>query len=335
MNGDARGNVAVPGPEGKDRDGAAAWPAVLVTGPTASGKTELTLHLAAHGPFDIVSVDSAMIYRGMDVGTAKPDAATLARFPHALVDICDPAEAYSAGRFVEEALAHMARSRAAGRVPLLSGGTQMYLRALQRGLAPLPGADPAVRAAIDARAAQRGWPALHAELAAVDPAAAARIHPNDRQRIQRALEVYAVTGRPLTQLQAGTAPPADAWRFVPLALAPATREVLHARIEQRLDLMLATGLVEEVAALHARGDLHAALPSVRAVNYRQYWRYLEGEVDAAQARLDALHATRQLAKRQLTWLRSAREFCWLDSNSPSRYTAALELVRPKVEPYLV
>lgn len=311
--------------------GERCWPAVVVTGPTASGKTELTLHLAGNGPFDVISVDSAMIYRQMDIGTAKPDAQTLARVPHALVDACDPAEAYSAGRFVEEALAAMERSRAAGRVPLLSGGTQMYFQALQRGLAPMPGADPAVREAIDAEAAMRGWPAMHVELGRVDPVAAARIHPNDRQRIQRALEVYRVTGRTLSGWQADTRSPVRGFRFVKLAICPSSRAALHGRIEQRLDQMVAAGLVDEVAALFARGDLHADLPSIRAVNYRQYWRHLEGHIDAASARTQALHATRQLAKRQLTWLRAEGGIRWLDSDCPSRYTAALELVDAGLE----
>ncbi len=321
MGGDRRARELVPA-----ADAAGRWPAVLLMGPTASGKTDLALHLAQHGPFDVVSVDSAMLYRGMDIGTAKPDRATLARVPHALVDILDPAEAYSAGRFVHDALALMRASRKAGRVPLLVGGTMLYFRALQRGIAPLPVADATLRARLDARAAREGWPALHAELARCDPVSAARIHPNDAQRIQRALEVHALSGRPMSALQADTAAPGADFRFVKLAAMPPARERLHARIEARLDAMLAGGLLEEVARLRARADLHPGLPSLRSVNYRQLWRHLAGETDLAGARREALAATRGLAKRQLTWLRAETGLSWLDADSPTRYTDVLEQV---------
>ncbi|MEM9386330.1 MAG: tRNA (adenosine(37)-N6)-dimethylallyltransferase MiaA [Pseudomonadota bacterium] len=312
-----------------------AWPAVVLTGPTAAGKTALAIHLAERGPFDVISVDSAMIYRGMDIGTAKPDPEVLARVPHALVDICDPAQAYSAGRFVEDALGAMERSRRVGRVPLLIGGTALYLKALQRGLAPLPTADGEMRARLDAQALTEGWPALHRELAGVDPAAAARIHPNDAQRIQRALEVWHLTGTPLSVLQDATEAPSRAYTYLKYAVMPADRATLHERIEQRLAQMLAAGLVEEVAELFARGDLNERMPSMRSVNYRQYWRHLKGEHSAAQAGEAAVQATRQLAKRQLTWLRADSAICWLDSDSPSRYTSLMEKVESALEEHQV
>ncbi|MEO0421482.1 MAG: tRNA (adenosine(37)-N6)-dimethylallyltransferase MiaA [Pseudomonadota bacterium] len=311
------------------------WPALVLTGPTASGKTDLAIYLAERGPFDVISVDSAMIYRGMDIGTAKPEPEVLARVPHALVDVCDPAESYSAGRFVDEALQAMERSRRGGRVPLLTGGTALYLRALERGLAPLPEADAEVRAAIDAQALAEGWPAVHRELTDVDPAAAARIHPNDAQRIQRALEVWRLTGTPLSDLQQATQAPSQAYRYLKYAVMPAERATLHRRIEQRMALMLAAGLVEEVRELFARGDLNDRMPSMRSVNYRQYWRHLKGELSAAQAEEAAIHATRQLAKRQLTWLRADSAICWLDSDSPSRYTSVMEKVETALEEHQV
>ena len=279
-------------------------PAVLLMGPTASGKTRLAVELAARGPFDIVSVDSGMVYRGMDIGTAKPDADTLRRAPHRLIDIRDPATAYSAAEFRADALREMHAIVAAGRIPLLVGGTMLYFKVLLEGLADMPPADPELRARLDEDAAREGWPALHARLAAVDPAAAARIKPNDSQRLQRALEVFALTGRPLSQWHAeqGAVPPPP-FRFIPVAVAPPDRAVLHERIAARFDDMLAQGLVAEVAALHARPDLHADLPSMRAVGYAQVWAHLEGDFDAAEMRLRGIYATRQLAKRQYTWLR--------------------------------
>lgn len=285
-------------------------PAVLLMGPTASGKTDLALALAERLPVEIVSVDSALVYRGMDIGTAKPSPEILARVPHHLVDIVDAAEPYSAGRFRDDALAAMADIRARGRQPLLVGGTMLYFRALERGLAPLPAADAATRAALDAEAAVRGWPALHAELGRVDPAAAERIRPSDPQRIQRALEVWRLTGRTLSSLQAASSGPPTGWRFLKLGLT-LERAGLHARIEARLEAMLAAGFAEEVRRLHERGDLHAGLPSVRAVGYRQLWAWLEGEYAADEARRRAVVATRRLARRQMTWLRAESGLKWL------------------------
>lgn len=280
-------------------------------GPTASGKTALALELARAMPAEIISVDSALVYRGMDIGTAKPSAAVRAAVPHHLIDVCSPAEPYSAGRFRRDALAAMASIRARGRVPILAGGTMLYFRALQRGLAALPEADAEVRAAIDAAAAERGWAALHAELAAVDPVVAARINPNDSQRIQRALEVWQVTGTPLSELQAAVSGAPAGWTFLKLGLAPASRGELHAAIEHRFRAMMAAGFLAEVEGLHRRGDLHAALPSIRAVGYRQLWAFLEGACTLEEASRDAVTATRRLAKRQMTWLRAETGLRWL------------------------
>ncbi|WP_240901144.1 tRNA (adenosine(37)-N6)-dimethylallyltransferase MiaA [Thioalkalivibrio sp. XN8] len=279
-------------------------------GPTASGKTGLAIELARALPLEIVSVDSALVYREMDIGTAKPSPALRAETPHHLVDLVDPAETYSAGRFRREALAAMTAIRARGRVPLLTGGTMMYFRALQRGLAELPPADPALRVELDRQAAAHGWPALHARLAVVDPVAASRIQPGDSQRIQRALEVWQLAGRPLSELQAAGDSPLEGWRLLKLALAPPDRAALHARIEQRFRDMMAAGLLAEVERLHARGDLHAGLPSIRAVGYRQLWRAVAGECELDRAVADAITATRRLAKRQMTWLRAESELHW-------------------------
>lgn len=305
---------------------AAPLRAVCLTGPTACGKTELALALAESIPLEVVSVDSAMVYRGMDIGTAKPSAEVRARVPHHLIDIVDAADPYSAGRFIRDATAAVADIAARGRLPLLVGGTLLYLRALRRGLAPLPDADPATRAQLDDEAAARGWPALHARLAAVDPEAAARIAPNDRQRIQRALEVYLLTGRPLTQLQreGGAARPALDLRL--LAVVPPDRTVLGARIERRFDQMVEAGLVEEVERLRLRGDLHAEMPSMRAVGYRQIWAYLERQYDWTVAREKAIAATRQLAKRQMTWLRSEPGVEAFEAFSPGLESRLLERV---------
>lgn len=280
-------------------------------GPTAAGKTGLAMELARALPAEIISVDSALVYRGMDIGTAKPSPAQRAEVPHHLIDLLDPAEAYSAGSFRRDALAAMAGVRARGRVPILVGGTMLYFHALQRGLAELPAADPGVRAELDAAAARLGWPALHAELARVDPDAAARIQPGDSQRIQRALEVWRLTGTPLSALQAaGSAAPAG-WRFLKFGLAPSSRAALHGAIETRFRAMLAAGLLAEVERLHARGDLHAGLPSVRAVGYRQLWAFLEGECTLEEGVRQGITATRRLAKRQMTWLRAEPDLRWL------------------------
>ena len=278
--------------------------AIFLMGPTASGKTALACALSERFPLDLVSVDSALVYRGMDIGTAKPDPATLARHPHALVDIRDPGQPYSAADFRADSLPVMQRISAQGRVPLLVGGTGLYFRALQQGLSDLPEADPATRARLAAEAQQLGWPALHARLAALDPAAAGRIGCNDVQRLQRALEVIELTGRPLSELQRGGTAARFPWRVLKLALLPTDRRVLHERIARRFDTMLAEGFLDEVRALRARGDLHADLPAIRAVGYRQAWEHLDGQTDAATFRDRAIYATRQLAKRQITWLRS-------------------------------
>ena len=273
-------------------------------GPTASGKTAVALALAERIPLEIVSVDSAQVYRGMDVGTAKPDAAERARVPHHLIDIVDPTSAFSAGRFREAALRLAPEIHARGRVALFAGGTMLYFRALSRGLAHLPQAQPAIRAEIEERAARLGWPALHAELARLDPVTAARLEPTDAQRIQRALEVQRVTGRPLSVLLKDTAIPALAFTPLRVALEPSERSVLHARIAERFRAMLAAGLVDELRGLRARHALDAELPSMRSVGYRQAWEVLEGRADAAGLEARGIAATRQLAKRQLTWLRS-------------------------------
>jgi len=281
-----------------------AAPAVLLMGPTASGKSALALALAARFRVEIVSVDSAQVYRGMDVGTAKPDAATRARVPHHLIDLIDPTEAYSAARFRADALAAVAAIRARGALPLLVGGTMLYFKALTEGLSALPPADAALRARLDARAAREGWPALHAELARIDPATAARLKPGDAQRIQRALEVHALTGVPLSALQGAREDDGALGPIVRVALLPRDRPALHAAIADRFDAMLAAGLVDELRALRARHPLHAGLPSMRCVGYRQAWEHLEGTIDAATLRARGIAATRQLAKRQITWLRS-------------------------------
>ncbi len=278
--------------------------AILLMGPTASGKTDCAIRLRERFACDLVSVDSALVYRGMDIGTAKPDAATLERAPHRLIDFLDPEESYSAGEFVRDACREMDDIFAAGRVPLLVGGTMMYFRALTEGIAKLPGADEGVRAAIDAEAAASGWPAMHEELERVDPDAAARIKPNDRQRIQRALEVYRVSGKPLSAWQKQSSPARDDIEYLKIGLNIEPRALLHERCAQRLDAMLEEGFVAEVERLRRRPGLTAEHPSMRAVGYRQFWKYLDGDYDLAEARDRALFATRQLAKRQITWLRS-------------------------------
>lgn len=311
-------------------------PAIFLLGPTASGKTAVSLALAARFPLEIVSVDSALVYRGMDIGTAKPSAAERAVVPHHLVDILDPAEAYSAARFVADATRLVAEIRGRGRVPLLVGGTMLYFKALREGLDAMPAADPALRAAIDREAAARGWPALHAELAAVDPATAARLAPADAQRIQRALEVWRLTGRPLSawhrtgSATAGDAPrtgtrrEAAAWPLV--SLEPQSRAWLHQRIAERFDAMLAAGLVDEVRALRARGDLHAGLPSMRCVGYRQAWAALDSG-SLGGLRDAGIAATRQLAKRQLTWLRSIPSRIVVECDAGDAHARALQALR--------
>ena len=279
-------------------------PVVLLMGPTASGKSKLALALAQQFGAEIVSVDSAQIYRGMDIGTAKPDRATRARTPHHLIDILDPDAAYSAAQFVADAHAAILAIRARGRVPLLTGGTMLYFKALLEGLSDLPRAHPPTRQAIDARASREGWGALHAELARVDPVTAKRLAPLDAQRIQRALEVFALTGSPLSSLHGSRQRPNPLGPLVSIALLPPERSLLHQQIADRFDAMLAAGLVDELRALRNRFALSAALPSMRCVGYRQAWEHLEGRSSAAQLREKGIIATRQLAKRQFTWLRA-------------------------------
>ncbi len=273
-------------------------------GPTASGKTAVVFELADRLPVEIVSVDSAQVFIDMDIGTAKPDRATLAKYPHHLIDLISPEESYSAARFRADALRVMGEIAARGKIPLLAGGTMLYFKALREGLSDLPQADAELRRAIDAEARVRGWPALHAELAALDPAAAARLKPTDAQRIQRALEVVRLTGAPLAESLARRTADALPFRLVQLALLPSDRAVLHERIARRFDAMLEAGLIDEVKALRKKYRLHASLPSMRCVGYRQAWDCLEGTIDCAALREKGIAATRQLAKRQLTWLRS-------------------------------
>jgi tRNA dimethylallyltransferase len=285
---------------------------LILTGPTGAGKSDWAVSLAESAPVEIVSVDSAQVYRGLDIGTAKPERSLRRRIPHHLVDICDPAEAYSAGRFVSDALAAIESIEARGKVPLLVGGTMLYFRALLHGLAPLPRASAGVRAQLDERAAALGWPALHAELAHRDPAAAARIAPADAQRIQRALEVSYTTGVPISQLQRASVSVLAGRTVHYWMLAPADRPALHQRLAERFAAMMAGGLLEEVRGLRERGDLSSQLPSMRAVGYRQLWAHLGGELSMELACERAVSATRQLAKRQLTWMRSEPAGTWID-----------------------
>lgn len=280
--------------------------AVCLMGPTASGKTDIAISLCKRFPCEIISVDSALVYRGMDVGTAKPDAATLARTPHRLVDIRDPEEAYSAGDFVRDARKAMDDIFASGKIPLLVGGTMMYFRALIQGLAELPTADPEIRRMIDAEAETAGWPALHAELARFDPATAARLNPNDSQRIQRALEVFRISGKPLSVWQQAGRDKrqSDGIEYLRVAAQPEPRQILHERIEERLNIMLNNGFLDEVNVLRERPNLTRDASSMRSVGYRQFWSHAAGECTLEEARFKALVATRQLAKRQITWLRS-------------------------------
>jgi tRNA dimethylallyltransferase len=282
---------------------------ICLAGPTAAGKSASTLALAERWPLEIVNVDSATIYRGMDIGTAKPSPEEQAQVPQHLLDILDPIQSYSAADFVADALRLIDEIRARGRIPLLAGGTMMYYKALRDGLDDLPQADPALRAELEARAAVQGWPALHAELAQLDPVTAARLAPNDSQRIQRALEICMLSGQPMSALLLRSQRPRDATgnQYLTISLEPSDRAALHARIEQRFDAMLDRGLLDEVRALRARGDLHTGLPSVRCVGYRQMWAHLDGAVDPAPPPAQRHAAPRQLAKRQITWLRAQPE----------------------------
>lgn len=292
--------------------------ALFLMGPTASGKTDLAIALRQQLPVEVISVDSALIYKGMDIGTAKPTPAELALAPHRLIDILDPKESYSAMNFREDALKEMAEISASGRIPLLVGGTMLYYKALLEGLSPLPSADPIIRAEIEEKAAKIGWVGMHQELLAIDPVAGARINPNDSQRINRALEVFYITGKTMTELTAekGEALP---YRLLQFAIAPQDRAILHERIALRFQKMMDLGFEEEVKRLFLREDLHIDLPSIRCVGYRQMWEYLQGDISLDEAIYKGICATRQLAKRQITWLRSWKdEITWLDSLNPEQ-----------------
>lgn len=285
---------------------------LFLMGPTASGKTDLAIRLRQQYPVEIISVDSALIYKGMDIGTAKPDADELALAPHRLIDILDPAEAYSAADFRRDALNEIAKIHAEGKIPLLVGGTMLYFKALLQGLSPLPAANPEIRKQIEQEATEKGWQALHNELRAIDPVSAERIHPNDPQRLSRALEVYRISGKSLTELTETKGEPLP-FRVKQFAVAPKDRALLHKRIELRFEKMIQAGFEDEVKALYAREDLNPDLPSIRCVGYRQMWEYLDGESTLDDAIFRGICATRQLAKRQITWLRSWDDLVWLDS----------------------
>lgn len=301
-------------------------PVVCLAGPTASGKTEFAISLREKFPLEIISVDSALVYRGMDIGTAKPDADTLAHAPHRLIDIRDPEESYSAGDFVRDAEKEINDIRDSGRIPLLVGGTMMYFRSLTGGIAELPEADPDVRARLDAEAASVGWPALHRKLGLVDSDAAARINPNDSQRIQRALEVFEVSGRPMSDWQTDGRNSRAHGSYLKLALVPGSRPTLHDRIDRRLTTMFDRGFIEEVETLRKRPGLTNQSSSMRAVGYRQIWAHLEGDYDRSTAMDKALAATRQLAKRQLTWLRSDEQLNRFDPLEDKVFVAILALL---------
>jgi tRNA dimethylallyltransferase len=305
----------------------AARPLAVITGPTGSGKSDIALRLAGEFPIELVSVDSAQVFRGLDIGSAKPDAATRARVPHHLIDLVEPTESYSAGQFVRDATDVIADIESRGKVPLLVGGTMLYLRALIGGIAALPEASDEIRSRIDADAAQWGWPALHARLAQVDAEAAARIHPNDSQRIQRALEVFEVGGRPISELQKSDARSRLEREFRVVALIPSDRARLHDALARRFDQMMAAGFLDEVRRLQGRGDLTVEHPALRAVGYRQLWSHLQGAypLDAAVSR--AVAATRQLAKRQLTWLRSMDDLHVFDPYDAHGFVGIRETLR--------
>lgn len=303
-------------------------PILCLSGPTAAGKSASTLAIASHWPVEIITVDSATIYRGMDIGTAKPSREEQAQVPQHLLDIRDPSESYSAAEFCNDATTLIEQIRSRGRIPLLCGGTMMYYKALREGLNDLPGADQALRAELEAEAEKSGWPALHARLAEVDPVTAARLAPNDSQRIQRALEIWHLSGQPMSVLLQHGRPgaPQSDHQYVTISLEPSDRLALHQRIAQRYQQMLEHGLVEEVRHLYERGDLHPGLPSVRCVGYRQLWDYLDGKIDKTQAIEQAIAATRQLAKRQLTWLRAQPDRIVVDCLAPDAAARVLDTV---------
>lgn len=301
--------------------------AVFLMGPTAAGKTALAMELAEHYPFEIISVDSALVYKGMDIGTAKPDASMLERAPHRLLDIIDPSQSYSAAQFRQDALAAMAEITASGKIPLLVGGTMMYFKFLRDGAAELPQADAELRAQLMAQAQAIGWPAMHERLASIDPVSAARLAPNDSQRIARALEVFLATNKTLTQYWQEQNSEALPYKVLNLAVCPRERTLLHQRIAERFHIMLEAGFLDEVKALYQRQDLHVDLPSIRSVGYRQAWSYLEGELSYEQMIERGIIATRQLAKRQITWLRSWPDLYWLRPEDENLLTCALKIMR--------
>ncbi|TAA47009.1 tRNA (adenosine(37)-N6)-dimethylallyltransferase MiaA [Corallincola spongiicola] len=301
--------------------------AIFLMGPTASGKTDLAMALNEAYPCEVISVDSALVYRGMDIGTAKPSSAELAQCPHQLIDVIDPAEAYSAARFRQDALQLMHNAVAAGKLPVLVGGTMLYFKTLLEGLSELPEADPELRKQIELEADSKGWQALHDELASFDPDSAARIHPNDPQRLSRAIEVYRRSGKSLSEWIAQQSAEPLPFDVVQFAIAPNDRQVLHQRIELRFKQMVEQGLVEEVRRLYERGDLHIDLPSIRCVGYRQVWEYLEGRYDEKEMIFRGVVATRQLAKRQLTWLRNWPNVTWLQSDDKNNLKILLAAIR--------
>lgn len=305
-------------------------PAIFIMGPTASGKTALACALYDELPCELISVDSALVYKDMNIGTAKPTAEELAQYPHHLIDIRDPSQPYSAADFREDVLQIMAEVTARGKIPVLVGGTMLYFKFLLEGAADLPEADEAVRKQIEEEAAEKGWPAIHEQLAKVDPESAARLNPNDPQRVQRALEVYRVTGKTLTEHWAQQQQKSIPYQVIQFAICPKERKTLHERIELRFGQMLKEGFVDEVRALYQRGDLHENLPAIRAVGYRQVWEYLDGQLSYDDMIFKGVVATRQLAKRQVTWLRSWQNLNWLESEDPDLVKTALSILKLEV-----
>ncbi|MGR6871453.1 tRNA (adenosine(37)-N6)-dimethylallyltransferase MiaA [Pseudomonas sp. HK3] len=305
-------------------------PAIFIMGPTASGKTALACALYDELPCELISVDSALVYKDMNIGTAKPTTAELAQYPHHLIDIRDPSEPYSAADFREDVLTCMAQVTARGNMPVLVGGTMLYFKFLLEGAADLPEADDAVRKQIEDEAAEMGWPAIHEKLAQVDPESAARLNPNDPQRVQRALEVYRLTGKTLTEHWAQQQQKSIPYQVVQFAICPKERKTLHERIEMRFEQMLKDGFVDEVRTLYQRGDLHESLPAIRAVGYRQVWEYLDGQLSYDEMIFKGVVATRQLAKRQVTWLRGWKNLNWLESEDPNLVKTALSILKSEV-----